>query len=100
MANKIAGSVYWIEKGRQTSRVVDAEEAFSDPEQAKAQIKDALSSRDSKQLKLARLAYRQYQGKRFRAAGAEKTKIHTDKKVATRRPSKAKAKKNTHSNRK
>jgi prolyl-tRNA synthetase len=66
MPTQIAGSVYWIENGRQTNRVVDAKEAFSDPAQAKAQIAHAESSGDTRQLRLARLAYRQFQGKRYR----------------------------------
>ena len=35
---KVSGSVFLIEKGKQTQKVVDAEEAFSDLEQAKAQV--------------------------------------------------------------
>ena len=35
---KIGGSVFLIEKGKQTQKVVDAERAFSDEDQAKAQV--------------------------------------------------------------
>jgi hypothetical protein len=35
---KIGGSVFWIEKGKQTEKVIDAGQAFSDLEQAKAQV--------------------------------------------------------------
>ena len=31
---KVGGSVLWIEKGKQTEKVVDAEQAFSDEDQA------------------------------------------------------------------
>ena len=66
MPKQIVGSVYWIENNRQTSRVVDVSEAFSDSAQAKAQILYAESSGDKRQLRLARFAYRQFQGKRYR----------------------------------
>ena len=66
MPKQIVGSVYWIENNRQTSRVVDVSEAFSDSVQAKAQILYAESSVDKRQLRLARFAYRQFQGKRYR----------------------------------
>ena len=35
---KIGGSVLWIERGKQTEKVVEAERAFSDEDQAKAQV--------------------------------------------------------------
>ena len=66
MLKKIVGSVYWIEKGKQTSRVVDVQEAFSDPDQAKAQISYAKSSGNKRQLIMCGLAYRQFLGKRYR----------------------------------
>ena len=101
MANKIAGSVYWIEKGRQTSRVVGAEEAFRDPDQARAQVKYALSSGDSRQIELARLAYRQYQGKRFRVEEEqEKTARTTRKTKPSGRSAKTRTKKSLRSSRK
>ncbi|MGA2762990.1 MAG: hypothetical protein ABSG17_06465 [Spirochaetia bacterium] len=72
MPKQIVGNVHWIENGRQTSRVVDVKEAFSDPAQAVAQIEYAEHSGDSRQLRLARLAYRQFQGKRYRAENTPK----------------------------
>ena len=66
MPKQIAGTVYWIENGKQTTRVADVKEAFSDPDQAKAQILYAERSGDKRQLRLSRLAFRQFQGKRYR----------------------------------
>ena len=66
MAMKIGGSVYWIEKGKQTQKVVDAGKAFSDEEQAKAQVLYFEKKGSPAEKKLARLAFRQWQGKRFR----------------------------------
>jgi hypothetical protein len=63
---KISGSVFWIEKGKQTEKVVDAEQAFSDFEQAKAQVLYFEKKWSVAEKKLGRLAYRQWQGKRFR----------------------------------
>lgn len=34
----IEGNVYWIDGKRQTTKTVSAKEAFSDPEQAAAQV--------------------------------------------------------------
>ena len=62
----IVGNVYWIEKGVQTTKLVDAKVAFGDPDQAKAQVQFAEASGDKKQIRLTRLAFRQYQGMRFR----------------------------------
>lgn len=66
MPKKIGGSVYWIEKGKQTQKVVEADKAFSDEEQAKAQVLFFEKKGNRAEKKLARLAFRQYQGKRFR----------------------------------
>jgi hypothetical protein len=63
---KIGGSVLWIEKGKQTEKAVDAERAFSDFEQAKAQVLYFEKKGSAAEKKLARLAFRQWQGKRFR----------------------------------
>ena len=63
---KVSGSVFLIEKGKQTQKVVDAEQAFSDLEQAKAQVLYFEKKGSAAEKKLARLAYRQWQGKRFR----------------------------------
>lgn len=62
----IGGSVLWIERGRQTEKVVDAERAFSDEDQAKAQVLFFEKKGSAAEKKLARLAFRQWQGKRFR----------------------------------
>ena len=58
----IVGSVHLIEGHKRTTKVVDVKAAFSDPEQAKLQILYG----PKEQEKLARAAYRQFQGKRFR----------------------------------
>ncbi len=64
--HKIGGSVFWIEKGKQTEKVVEAEQAFSDEDQAKAQVLFFETKGSTTEKKLARLAYREWQGKRFR----------------------------------
>jgi hypothetical protein len=71
MPKKIGGNVYWIEDRQRTIRVVDAEAAFSDLNQAKAQVLFSESSGDKRQIRLARLAFRQFQGMRYR--GEKKT---------------------------
>ena len=63
---KVGGSAFWIEKGKQTQKVVDAEQAFADLEQAKAQVIYFEKKGSAAERKLARLAFRQWQGKRFR----------------------------------
>jgi hypothetical protein len=80
MEKKIVGRVPWIEKGKQTGRIADAEEAFGDPVQAVQQVLYAERSGDAKQRRLTRLAYRQYQGKRYRAESKNvKTSVPTKK---------------------
>ena len=66
MPGKIVGNVHWIQDGQQTQRVVDAEAAFSDPVQAGQQVLFAEASGDREQIRLVRLAYRQFQGMRYR----------------------------------
>jgi len=90
VAKKIAGTVYLIADARQTSRVVDVEDAFSDSAQAKAQILYAESSGDKRQLKLARLAYRQFQGKRYRVESkpVPRTAVKVDQEKTSKRPRK------------
>ena len=63
---KVGGSVFWIAKGKQTQKIVNAEAAFSDQDQAKAQVLYFEKKGTAAERKLARLAYRQWQGKRFR----------------------------------
>jgi len=66
MPKQIVGNVHWIENGKQTSRLVDVGVAFSDPDQAAAQVLFVEASGDREQIRLVRLAYRQYQGQRYR----------------------------------
>jgi hypothetical protein len=66
LAKRIAGTVPWIQNGKQTSRIVDAKQAFGDPVQAAAQVRFFDESGDPQQRRLARLAYQQFQGKRLR----------------------------------
>jgi hypothetical protein len=68
MPDQIAGNVYWIQDGSLTNRTVDVREAFTDPDQAKAQVLNAEASGNQKWIKLVRLAYRQFQGMRYRRA--------------------------------
>ena len=63
---KIGGSVFWIENGKQTQKVVNAERAFADLEQAKARVIYFENKGNAAERKLAWLAFRQWQGKRFR----------------------------------
>ena len=72
MPKQIVGSVHWIENGKQTSRLVDVQEAFSDPDQARDQVLFAEASGDKEQIRLVRLAYRQFQGMRYRGESKAK----------------------------
>ena len=67
-ARLITGNVSRIVGGRQTSKTLSAEQAFGDPEQAAAQVEWAESNGSKEIIRLTRLAYRQYQGKRYRRA--------------------------------
>ena len=64
---KVAGTVLKIVQGQLTNERISAEAAFSDPEQAVEQMLYAERHATREKLKVVRLAYRQYQGKRFRA---------------------------------
>ncbi len=66
-ARLITGNVSQIVGGRQISKMLTAEQAFGDPEQAAAQVEWAESNGSKEMIRLTRLAYRQYQGKRYRA---------------------------------
>lgn len=66
MAKRIGGTTPWIRNGKQTGRIVDAEQAFGDPAQAAAQVAFFDAHGDSRQRRLARMAYQQFQGKRLR----------------------------------
>jgi len=63
---KVTGTVLKILKGRPTDERLSAEEAFGDPQQAVEQVLYAESHGSTKELRLVRLAFRQYQGRRFR----------------------------------
>ena len=65
MPKQIAGNIYWIENGKKTNRLVDVAEAFNDPAQARDQVLFAEASGDREQIRLVRLAYRQFQGMRY-----------------------------------
>ena len=72
MPKQIVGSVHWIENGRQTNRLVDVREAFGDLDQARSQVQFAEASGDKKEIRLVRLAYRQFQGMRYRGESKAK----------------------------
>ena len=63
---KVTGTVLKILKGRPTDERLSGEEAFGDPQQAVEQVLYAESHGSTKELRLVRLAFRQYQGRRFR----------------------------------
>ncbi len=86
MPKQIVGSVHWIENGRQTNRLVDVREAFGDLDQARSQVQFAEASGDKKEIRLVRLAYRQFQGMRYR--GESKAKPRKVPKVGQKRVSK------------
>ena len=77
MPKQIVGSVHWIENGKQTNRLVDVQEAFSALDQAKAQVLFAEASGHKEQIRLVRLAYRQFQGMRYRGESKAKPKRAT-----------------------
>jgi hypothetical protein len=95
MPKKIGGNVYWIENGQRTIRVVDAEAAFTNADQARAQVLFAESCADRSQIKLARAAFRQFQGMRYRgenkAAPKKSPKAKSTGKTGGRKPSKKRA---------
>jgi hypothetical protein len=63
---KVTGTVLRIVNGRPTDEKLSAEEAFGDPQQAVAQVLYAERHGSKKELRLVRMAFRQYQSKRFR----------------------------------
>ena len=63
---KVTGTVLRIMNGQPTDERLSAEEAFGDPQQAVEQVLYAERHGSKEELRLVRLAYRQYQGKRFR----------------------------------
>jgi hypothetical protein len=65
-AKKITGTVLKIVNGRPTEEKLSAQKAFSDLEQARAQVLYAEKHGSREEKRLVRLAFRQYQGMRFR----------------------------------
>ena len=63
---KVTGTVLKILNGKPTDERLSAEEAFGDPEQAVEQVLYAERHGSREELRLVRLAFRQYQGRRFR----------------------------------
>jgi hypothetical protein len=63
---KVTGNVLKIVNGRSTNERLSAEEAFSDPQQTVEQVFYAERHGSNEELRLVRLAFRQYQGRRFR----------------------------------
>jgi hypothetical protein len=72
MPKQIVGNVHWIENGKQTSRLVDVSAAFSDLDQAIAQVLFAEASGDKREIRLVRMAFRQFQGMRYRGENKAK----------------------------
>lgn len=64
---KVTGKVLKIVNGKPTEKKLSAQEAFSDPAQAMEQVLYAERHGSREELRLVRLAYRQYQQKRFRS---------------------------------
>lgn len=66
-AKKVKGTVLKIVKGKPTDVKMSAEKAFNDLEQARAQVLYVERHGSREEKRLVRLAFRQYQGTRFRA---------------------------------
>ena len=64
---KVTGNVLKIVDGKPTDQRLSAEEAFNDPQQAIEQVLYAERHGSKEELRIVRLAYRQYQKKRFRS---------------------------------
>ena len=64
---KVTGTVRKIVSGKPTDEMLTAEEAFTDSQQAVEQVLFAERHGSKEELRLVRLAYRQYQKKRFRS---------------------------------
>ena len=63
---KVTGTVLRIVKGQPTNERLSAEEAFGNSQQAVEQVLYAERHGSKQELRLVRLAFRQYQGRRFR----------------------------------
>ena len=68
----ITGTVNRIVRGKQTDEKLSAEQAFSDPDQATAQVEWVEANGTTEMIRLTRLAYRQYQGKRYRTPASRR----------------------------
>ena len=64
---KVAGTVLKIVNGSPTTQRLSAGKAFSDPQQAVEQVLYAERHGSGEEKRLVRLAYRQYQSRRFRS---------------------------------
>ena len=64
---KVTGTVFKIVNGSPTTQRLSAEKAFGDPQQAVEQVLYAERHGSGEEKRLVRLAYRQYQSKRFRS---------------------------------
>ena len=65
-AKKVTGTVLKIVNGKPTVEKMSAEKAFTDLEQARAQVLYCEKHGSREEKRLVRLAFRQYQGMRFR----------------------------------
>jgi hypothetical protein len=65
-AKKVTGTVLRIVNGKPTDEWLSAEKAFRDLEQARAQVLYVEKHGSTEEKRLVRLAFRQYQGMRFR----------------------------------
>ena len=64
---KVTGTVRKVVNGKPTDEMLTAEEAFNDSQQAVEQVLFAERHGSQEEIRLVRLAYRQYQKKRFRS---------------------------------
>lgn len=65
-AKKVTGTVLKIVNGKPIDEKLSAEKAFGDIEQARAQVLYVERHGSKEEKRLVRLAFRQYQGMRFR----------------------------------
>ncbi len=66
-AKKVTGTVLKIINGKPSNIKLDAAEAFSDIDQARAQVLYVERHGTAEEKRLVRLAFRQYQGMKFRS---------------------------------
>jgi len=66
VAKKVTGTVLKIVNDKPTDEKLSADKAFSDLEQARAQVLHVEKHGSREEKRLVRLAFRQYQGMRFR----------------------------------